>query len=463
MRLLFAELDRRNPAMAQIAREIQLATERIWTPVQAPWYTDHGPHHSQRIAEIIEQILFGVPDFRGTVQLTAEELLVLIGACYLHDVGMQHTRTVAPLATVGELGESCAPVAHFYDTLVRRRHAHVIYERILNPDPREEGLAKLGLHRCPRHLRTAIAEVSLSHGKWGYLREIERKYSPARRGPVTLPLESRLLRHVRLSLLAALLQIGDVLDVSHERVNPRLMDWIYLPLVSRAHWQLSAYVASVTIDSRANVIVAYEVPPEIYRDRILARGVRDTVETGWIRRNAGEPFRHLRARFGLDLRLAPLRRDDYSWDNEVMNIRPRLPDEPPFDVGVLRWWRHELPILDEERRRLQAGTWPESSVFRAVVGALAAYAQVEYQRFPVDEIEDTDTAVARACGIPVEFAQHICQKLFEWKIIISREYQGREQRLPLPYRFAITTRLEHDSLRSPVSVWYWCHKIAGET
>lgn len=423
--------------MMRIAEDIRVACDALWVPVQAPWFTDHGPSHSRRIAESIEQLLFGVQGGFIPVPLRPEELLVLIGACYLHDVGMQFTRGVSDLANPGEL-LSFFPVSQFYDTVVRRRHAHIVHRLIRDPKSEPAVLRKLGLHNCPTELASAIAEVSLSHGVSGYLEKM----------PV---------KPLRLNLLGALLQLGDVLDLSRDRVNWKLMNWVYLPVTSRAHWLMSTYIASVTIDSSAKISVNYEVPLDIYRDAILAHDLREAIEKNLLERWLKEP----RAVFGqcgcsiLELPELPV---EYYKANEVMNVRPMDPDEPEFKPETLRAWSGDFFAKDDDADRVKNGEWPKSIVLRGVMRAILEYVEAEYERREYQTISDgdiveTDTGIARACGISAEVAAAACEQLKVIKVIIDAMLQPTDA----GWRGYVVNTSPYDGIY-PSSVWYWRDK-----
>lgn len=410
MKLLMNSLREKNPEMARIATTIFEASKRIWNPVQAPWYTDHGPRHTSRIVGCLEQLLFGVRGGFLDEPLSAEETLVLIGACCLHDIGMQYTRDVADLASVEELAYF-TPVSRYFDTAIRRRHAHITHRLIWKSLSAPTGVKLLGLQSCPTELATAIAEVSLSHEIFGYLATLKDMSS-----------------NLRLDLLGALLQMGDLLDLSNERVNWQLINWLYLPISSRAHWLLSMYVASVTIDSQSQISVNYEVPFEIYRDAILAYDLREAIEGQWLEQWSREPRSVLESFSRVKLKL-PARSSRYYEANQVMKARTAIPDEPYFDNEILRAWRNEVPVMnDEDMELVKGGNWPKSSVLRGVIYALLEYANVESQRrndrdyqLDEDEVVETHLGVARACGISAEAAAEACDRLAGAGIIVSRD------------------------------------------
>src|SRR5437764_14256194 len=97
MEWLLAELRRSSRVLAEMAADIEAGAAKIWAQPQAPWFTDHTTSHSRRIGSSIEQILLGTPLPQWFDPLSREELLILIGACYLHDIGMQMTSAMTPV------------------------------------------------------------------------------------------------------------------------------------------------------------------------------------------------------------------------------------------------------------------------------------------------------------------------------------------------------------------------------
>jgi len=76
--------------LASALDEIKLAADEIWAVRALPGFTDHSPRHSHRVADLLGQIL---AHFMSTnYALTKHEVFILLAACYLHDIGMQHTR-----------------------------------------------------------------------------------------------------------------------------------------------------------------------------------------------------------------------------------------------------------------------------------------------------------------------------------------------------------------------------------
>src|SRR5205085_2719120 len=105
-----------------------------------------------RSGSSIEQILHGTPLPQWFDPLSREELLILIGACYLHDIGMHMTSAMTPVLG-GETFRGDSGYRSAYDELIRPAHPYIIHEMICSP-MRPGDPARLGLARSPRDLQT---------------------------------------------------------------------------------------------------------------------------------------------------------------------------------------------------------------------------------------------------------------------------------------------------------------------
>ncbi len=155
------------------------------------WFTDHGPEHSRRVADLALSIA-DIPTLPLDIRLTSLEKYVLWSAALLHDVGMQSL-----------LGQAAGTQnARAYE---RIRHEHPNESRnVINAQWRQIGLPD------DLELVGAIALVARAHGTKYYRESIEL-------------LEGADQLHgerVRTALLAATLLIADELDLDVRRVVP---------------------------------------------------------------------------------------------------------------------------------------------------------------------------------------------------------------------------------------------------
>lgn len=179
--------------LADCLNQIEVAVAKTWKSVAMPWFTDHGPAHSRRVARYANQ-LAGCPYIPEALRLTVVERFILYAACWLHDIGMQD------LTHAGRLGEPTFDYAR-----VRHEHPDRTAELLL------EDRSSFGLPADDPVLAEAVAEVARAHGTHTYTGAVRGM----RDDPMIVCNEP-----VRGPLLACLLLIADELDLRHDRVKP---------------------------------------------------------------------------------------------------------------------------------------------------------------------------------------------------------------------------------------------------
>lgn len=209
-RAAILEQDCRAAGMIDLANsmeQVRRFVDQWWTQALMPWFTDHGPGHSKRVAEYALAIA-DVPDLAEPHALTVIERYILWSASWLHDIGMQ-TLPGTPLGAMQP------------DDYERVRHDH--------PDQSANEIKaryeEAGLPRNDSPLVQAIAWVARAHGTSYYAD--------------TIKLLSRvpLVRNetVRGGLLASILLIADEMDLHYERVAKLPPAWGSLSAVADAH------------------------------------------------------------------------------------------------------------------------------------------------------------------------------------------------------------------------------------
>lgn len=177
------------------------AAYRIWAQPRLHWFTDHSAQrHSEAILAHLSDVLSRVQHsvLVDGVRLTHHEVLVLLCAAYLHDIGMQH------------MGEAYIDRCT-HDDFVRIRDEHpakaaeLILERSLRPQPDQ---FVTGLERDA--YLTPIALVAMAHGT-SYFEGAVAELRALSDSPGNEPLRG--------PLLAALLLIGDELDLHEDRAS----------------------------------------------------------------------------------------------------------------------------------------------------------------------------------------------------------------------------------------------------
>ena len=107
--------------LASSVARIEDFVRRWWADNPMPWFTDHGPDHSLRVAHYATQIA-DVPALPPDLQLSALERYILWASAWLHDLGMQSL-----------LGRPLGPITPEHQAEIRHQHpdetAAVILER----------------------------------------------------------------------------------------------------------------------------------------------------------------------------------------------------------------------------------------------------------------------------------------------------------------------------------------------
>jgi hypothetical protein len=202
------EADPDLEGLAGCIDEVQKAVRDVWSKDYQPWFTDHGPNHSRRVADYAMR-LTKFPMLHDSLRLTALEYFVLWAASWLHDVGMQDLMAAGPLGEID--GEGYGRVRHLHP---ERSSANIL-----------GGWEGLGLPKGDAPLAEAIAGVARAHGTKYY-----RDTVISRLG------QNQVVRNqnVRTRLLAALLLFADELDLHYQRAQV-LPGWFENNSISEAH------------------------------------------------------------------------------------------------------------------------------------------------------------------------------------------------------------------------------------
>jgi len=202
------------------------AADRIWARPLRRYYTDHSVTHSERIIARLDGLTSGIMTTDG--RLSPAEVLVLLSAAYLHDIGLQDERFAnADLETV------------------RADHPAVTAELVYRATEDPAHAVNLGLPKDPG-LVEAVALVAKGHH--------QVDLSAAEYDPLILGGET-----VRLRLLAALLRLGNALDIDYRRVDLETIKLLVLPPASQLDWWTCYYVSGVSIVDEY-IKIAYRLP-----------------------------------------------------------------------------------------------------------------------------------------------------------------------------------------------------------
>lgn len=212
---------------------IEAHVTKIWNPPLLQHYTRHGIDHSQRIIDRLGDLLQEHNDL-----LNDQERFILLAAIYLHDIGMQ-----SPI-------DAGLPEKEQYtlkdSEIVREKHSETSASII------RKGKLPLGLDLC-RDYSDFIAILSEYHRKLNIN---------------DLTMRSIAGKDIRLNLLAALLRLGDELDLDFRRVDINILKMRQIPVESKFHWFSHYYIQSVQI-KKGKIKLWFRFPEKYRKEKQL--------------------------------------------------------------------------------------------------------------------------------------------------------------------------------------------------
>ncbi len=238
-----------------IRDRVTLLYEELSSEPPLPHFTPHGVAHCQAVEDVIHRLL-PPPHF---TKLSPSERFFLLGAAWLHDVGMLR-------GIFEDEGVSFRSI--------RDQH-HVRAERFI-----VDYNTRVGVEQAEAH---AFAILVRFHRRRCRLIDC----------PVHLPVKCH--GGIRLRLLAAYLRLADALDVDQTRTPPDqyAISLAYdIPTATKLHWLRSKFVLGIDPDSqRREIVVHFKYPlsegPETIDDstgaerraeREMLNGIYDLVE-----------------------------------------------------------------------------------------------------------------------------------------------------------------------------------------
>jgi len=212
---------------------IRNAVEKIWAddaPRIIQDYTDHGTHHSERLADYAAQLL-AINDGRP---LSSEETYLLMAGIYLHDIGMQcdvvkYSEIKAKAETMGAKFdvEFTAKTASSYTTDEQKaiRENHHLLTGAWIDHARRSGKTVLGpaIRTVPDELVGDLISVCKYHAKLAITE-----------CPATFTLNEQ----GRRQLVAALVRFADELDMDGHRVSIETVKNFRLDPWNAVYWWL---------------------------------------------------------------------------------------------------------------------------------------------------------------------------------------------------------------------------------
>ena len=236
MSVLEEKLFKKCPHLEEYLAGIRdIAENYVWDgPIVLSEYPDHGFKHSQKVISFLDEI---VP--QANPPLSADELYILLSAAYLHDIGLQFPNYIPELKEVVDT-KGIPGLNEKEHQIIRDKHREIVAQII----EEEDQFKKLHppYHRIIGEICTNHRETHL--GK-DYM-ELEDAFGGEK---------------IRYRLLIALLQCGDALHLSADRVNIKKVHLI--PFTSKKYWWKNHYIREIVLDEKTNRIrVHYEIPPE---------------------------------------------------------------------------------------------------------------------------------------------------------------------------------------------------------
>lgn len=214
-------------------------------------FTDHSVFHSDSLVSIVANLLG--PMQSGMHPLNDQELTTLYAACYLHDIGMHNELAGDSTVMRGALAargyeqkwEELQPQTRI-DMI--RAHHHQVSAEMISRSVRSDA-PMVGIQLTDVYDPGRVAAVCEAHcTPFGS----ERYSELTNEGP-----------EMRMSLLAGLLRVADILDETRPRAERAKARVLNLGLESKVHWWRHYYTESVTFDQdQRQVKLWFDLPPD---------------------------------------------------------------------------------------------------------------------------------------------------------------------------------------------------------
>ncbi len=246
----FSEIEKRlleripeDSSLRTSLSSIREATEKIWAndaPRIVQDYTDHGIAHSERLAGFAGKLL----EASEGSHLSAEEMYLLLGGIYLHDIGMQCDVVKFPdiKSRAENMGAKfavkfTAKLANRYSIDeqkdIRKNHQYLAGAWIDYAFQSNKTVLSQAAKSIPDHLVGDLIDVCKYHSKL----------------PITVcPKEFVLNSQGRKQFVAALLRFADELDIDGPRVSLETVKTFSLPPHNRVYWWLHNHTKVVFSD-----------------------------------------------------------------------------------------------------------------------------------------------------------------------------------------------------------------------
>ncbi len=218
-----------------------------------PHFTDHSLAHSDEIVTLIDKLIEPIQAQGNPHKLQDDELFVLYSACYLHDIGMQY-ENAGKTRTVSELypGQPWEGLAEETRRITLRRHHHQISAEMVQNSVRS-ATPPIGIQLDDTDHSNEIACLCESHATDAFSARYYKLTQPA--------------AGLRMSLLAVLLRIADILEESRRRAAREKARTLLLDLESQVHWWRHYYVEAVVVcPNNKTITLHFDLPLSRYEE-----------------------------------------------------------------------------------------------------------------------------------------------------------------------------------------------------
>lgn len=307
-----------------IAKKHFLTLENIIS-IFFPFYTLHNHIHSEAIINNLSAL--ELSSLITDTPLNKYELFLLSAAAYLHDVGM--------IEVTEEDQKKSEEVGISVSDIIRNKHHERSYEHILRLQYR------LYLDNFEA---TNLAIVSKGHRK-------ENLYKNPQYESVVCPADPA--HTIRLDLLAALLRIGDELDISYKRVQHQMKDFLEkyreFDMITQLHWFKHYYTIGPKfipfkekgIVTKVKIDIEFQIPTKEYENSFIIPFVINPIK------KEIDFLHNMFLKYGFSIEFGD---PTYRVDGGLLNIPPKIHDEI-FEFLIKKANIKVLIIDDDETSR----------------------------------------------------------------------------------------------------------------
>lgn len=236
--LIEKELIYKCPSLYDYFKIIKDFCIENWERQKCVHYTNHDIQHTLKILSYIHDLIkYCVPP------LNPDEIYVLLGSAYLHDISMQFPELLI---------EKDLSSLNYNDWEKIRDSHRKILKQIINEKLFDFFNEKSDYKHFPYH---------------SHMERICAKHNASNTGTDFLETTKVIGgENIRIRLLLALIQCADALHISPDRNNFNADD--SLPLPSKKYWWKNYYVREILFDERCMRLIPHYVIPESFLERM---------------------------------------------------------------------------------------------------------------------------------------------------------------------------------------------------